>query len=53
MLRFRRLGRILKEQTYFDTDLVVGVKLNKKAVDRPIHRVTEDLLLSAKEVTQR
>ena len=51
--RIRRLSRILKEPSSYDPTLLVGMKLNKRCNDKPIHKVTEDLLLSAKEVTQR
>jgi hypothetical protein len=53
LYRLRRLGRILKESSYYDTSILVGAKLNKRCFEKPIHKVTEDLLLSAKEVTQR
>jgi len=51
--RIRRLSRILKEPNSYDPAIVIGAKLNKRASEKPIHKVTEDLLLSAKEVTQR
>ncbi len=53
MFRYKRLTKAAKEKQHLESDSIVGVRLNKKAVERPIHKVTEDLVLSAKEVTQR
>ena len=53
MLRFKRTTKAAKQKQYLESDSIVGVRLNKKGVEKPVHKVTEDLVLSAKEVTQR
>lgn len=49
----RRLSRIMRESAYSQTDSSIGVSLQRKQVRRPVHLITEDMLLSVKEVKQR
>jgi hypothetical protein len=53
LYRMKKLSKIIREVTYSDTDSSIGLRLMKKQSERPVHHISEDLLLSVREVKQR
>ena len=46
--RAKTMGRIIRESTYSETDSAIGTKVTKVTKLKPVHRITEDLLLSVR-----
>jgi hypothetical protein len=51
--RTKKLSKIIRESSYSDTDSSIGVRLIKRAPEKPVHSISEDLLLSVREVKNR
>ncbi len=53
LYRARKLGKIIRECSYSDTDSSIGMRLVKRAPERPVHCISDDLLMSVKEAKHR
>ena len=48
LYRMKKLSKILRESTYSDSDSSIGLRVVKRPAERPIHNISEDLLMSVR-----